>query len=139
MPGLGGLLLGRELDCAHSCAPSSLWDTAALAGSAVGRGRLPGVSVQAHPSIPGPAAIKSAATALPLSWEGVWEPPQHPVCASAQPTPVLCPCPALCTPAQRELAFQTKLGLCYSWSLATAIADFTIILQRTQRNIKLLV
>lgn len=55
------------------------------------------------------------------------------------PIPVLCPCPALCTPAQRELAFQTKLGLCYSWSLATTIADFTIILQRTQRNIKLLV
>lgn len=57
--GLGGLLLGRELDCAHSCAPSSLWDTAVLAGFAIGTGRHPGVGVQAHPSIPGPAAIKS--------------------------------------------------------------------------------
>lgn len=85
MLGLGGLLLGRELDCAHSCAPSSLWDTAVLAGFAIGTGRHPGVSVQAHPSIPGPAAIKSTATVLSLSWEGVLEPPQHPVSASAQP------------------------------------------------------
>lgn len=102
MPGLGGLLLGRDLDCAHSCAPSSPWDTVILAGFAIGTGRHPGVGVQAHPSIPEPAAVKSAATVLPLSWAGVSEPAQHPVCASALPhhslscTPATrTPCPAL--------------------------------------------
>lgn len=96
MLGLGGLLLDRELDCAHSCAPSSLRDTVTLAGFAIGTGRHPGVGVQAHPDIPGPAAMKSAATALPLSWEGVSEPPQHPVHASAQPH-----CSLSCAPAAR--------------------------------------
>lgn len=67
-----------------------------LAGFAIGTGRHPGVGVQAHPDIPGPAAMKSAATALPLSWEGVSEPPQHPVHASAQPH-----CSLSCAPAAR--------------------------------------
>ena len=71
MLGLGELLPGGELDRAHSSAPSSLWDTVILAGFAIGTGRHPGVDVQAHPGAPEPAAMKSAAAVLPLSWEGV--------------------------------------------------------------------
>lgn len=92
MLGLGGLLLDRELDCAHSCAPSSLRDTVTLAGFAIGTGRHPGVGVQAHPDIPGPAAMKSAATALPLSREGVSE--HHSIQCMPQPSPIA-PCPVL--------------------------------------------
>lgn len=113
MPGLGGLLLGRELDSAHSWAPSSLWDTALLAGFAIGTGRHPGVGVQAHPSIPGPAAMKSAATVLPLSWEGALEPPQHPGQAPSLPvlsSRVPLPSPP-CSPARRELGFPNKAEL----------------------------
>lgn len=133
----GGLLCSRELDRAHSSAPSSLWDTVILAGFAIGTGRHPGVGVQAHPSAPEPAAMKSAVAALPLSWEGSqqgdssrWhldepptgpsEPPGHLVLAPARcpapslPVPVCpvlcCPCPALHTPlAMGEQVFQAKL------------------------------
>lgn len=135
--GSGGLLCGRELDCAHSSAPSSLWDTVILAGFAIGTGRHPGVGVKAHPSAPEPAAMKSAVAVLPLSWEGSqqgdssrWhlaeppigpsEPPGHPVLAPAWcPTPLLpvpvcpvlcCPCPALHTLLPTaEQVFQAKL------------------------------
>lgn len=62
---------GGELDCAHSSAPSSLWDTVISAGFVIGTGRHPGVEVQAHPGSPERAAMKSAAVALPLPWEGV--------------------------------------------------------------------
>lgn len=71
MLGSGGLLPGGELDRAHSSAPSPLRDTVILAGFVIGTGRHPGAKVRAHPSAPEPAAMKSAAVALPLSWEGV--------------------------------------------------------------------
>lgn len=71
MLGSGGLLPGGELDRAHSSAPSPLRDTVILAGFVIGTGRHPGAEVRAHPSAPEPAAMKSAAVALPLSWEGV--------------------------------------------------------------------
>lgn len=77
----------------------------------------------------------------PCHGKGSWS--HHSTQCVPQPCPIApCPVPVPsppCTPAQRELAFQTKLSLYYSWSLATTIADFTIILQRTLRNIKLLV